>query len=75
MLEKLENKINEELDKVLEKKDYSLGDLKLLIEMKNSLEVQDFLKINYLENNNKGFGPINLEELKGDLLNDSSNNK
>ena len=74
MLEKLENKINEELDKVLEKKDYSLSDLKLLIEMKNSLEVQDFLKTNYLENN-KGFGPINLEELKGDVLNDSSNNK
>ena len=44
MLEKLEDKINEEINKVLEKKDYTLTEIKTLIEIKTSLEMKDFLR-------------------------------
>ena len=44
MLEKLENKINEEIDKKKKKKDYTLNEIKTLIEIKTSLEMRDFLK-------------------------------
>lgn len=44
MLEKLENKINEEIDKVLDKKDYTLNEIKTLIEIRTNLEMKDFLK-------------------------------
>lgn len=52
MLKKLEDKINEEIDKVLEKKDYTLNEIKTLIEIKTSLEMKDFLKNSMTLSNN-----------------------
>jgi len=60
MLEKLENKIKEEMEKVFVRDDLSLEDVKILIEIKNSLEMKDFLKESMSLNNNQ-FTPIPLE--------------
>lgn len=82
MLEKLENKINEEIDKVLEKKDYTLNEIKTLIEIKTSLEMKDFLKNSMtlsnsvnLDNNVTCSCCENLEKEEGDVSDDSDNNK
>lgn len=82
MLEKLENKINEEIDKVLEKKDYTLNEIKTLIEIKTSLEMKDFLKNSMTLSNSvnqdanvMGFCCDNSEKEEGDVSDDSDNNK
>lgn len=82
MLEKLENKINEEIDKVLEKKDYTLNEIKTLIEIRTNLEMKDFLKNSMALSNsvNADNNVIcsccnNIEKEKGDVLNDSDDNK
>lgn len=60
MLEKLNNKINIEIEKHLKKEDLSLEDLKFLIEIKNSLEFQE--KINKVDLSVGGFEPININQ-------------
>ena len=50
MIEKLENKINKEMEKVFVRDDLSLEDLKTLIEIKNGLEMRDILKETMLTN-------------------------
>lgn len=73
MLEKLENKINEEINKVLNKNDYTLSEIKTLIDIKTSLEMKDFLKNSMTLSNTTGFS-CNLEKMEGDIIDDSDNN-
>lgn len=44
MIDKLENKINKELEKYINKEDLSLEDLKFLTEIKSTMELSEKLK-------------------------------
>ena len=60
MIDKLNIKINEEIEKQLKKEDLTLEDLKYLIEIKNSLKMEErFDKIDF---SNGGFVPIDIKE-------------
>ena len=58
MIEKLDVKINEELERVLEKKGLSLNEIRLIIDIRNSLELRNVLK----EGMNLGFATSNIEK-------------
>ena len=44
MIEKLEQKINKEIEKIINKEDLSLEDLKTLVEIKNGIELTEKIK-------------------------------
>ena len=44
MKEKLEKKINEEIDKVVERNSFTLEEIKTMIDIKNGIELRDMLK-------------------------------
>lgn len=46
MIDKINNKINEELEKILRKEDLSLEDLKFLTEIKSTMEFAEKFKNN-----------------------------
>ena len=46
MIDKINNKINEELEKILNKEDLSLEDLKFLTEIKSTMEINEKFKNN-----------------------------
>ena len=60
MIEKLNIKINEEIEKQLKKEDLTLEDLKYLIEIKNSLKMEK--RLDEIDLSNRGFVPIDIKE-------------
>ena len=44
MIDKINNKINEELEKILNKEDLSLEDLRFLTEIKSTMEISEKFK-------------------------------
>lgn len=44
MIEKLEQKINKEMEKIINEEDLSLEDLKILVEIKNYIELNEKIK-------------------------------
>lgn len=44
MKEKLEKKIDEEINKVLKRNDFTLDEIKTMIDIKNGMEMKDMLK-------------------------------
>lgn len=60
MIDKLNIKINEEIEKQLKKEDLTLEDLKYLIEIKNSLKMEE--RLDEIDFSNGGFVPIDIKE-------------
>lgn len=60
MIDKLNIKINEEIEKQLKKEDLTLEDLKYLIEIKNSLKMEK--RLDEIDLSNGGFAPIDIKE-------------
>ncbi len=60
MIEKINIKINEEIEKQLKKENLTLEDLKYLIEIKNSLKMEK--KFDEIDLSNGGFVPIDIKE-------------
>lgn len=60
MIDKLNIKINEEIEKQLKKEDLTLEDLKYLIEIKNSLKMEE--RFDKIDLSNGGFVPIDIKE-------------
>ncbi len=60
MIDKLNIKINEEIEKQLKKEDLTLEDLKYLIEIKNSLKMEE--RFDEIDFSNGGFVPIDIKE-------------
>lgn len=60
MIEKLNIKINEEIEKQLKKENLTLEDLKYLIEIKTSLQMQK--RFDDIDLVNGGFVPIDTKE-------------
>ena len=44
MKEKLEKKINEEIDKAIKRDDFTLEEIRTMIEIKNNIELREMLK-------------------------------
>lgn len=60
MIDKLNIKINEEIEKQLKKEDLTLEDLKYLVEIKNSLKMEK--RLDEIDLSNGGFVPIDVRE-------------
>ena len=77
MLEKLNNKIQTEIDKVIKRQDLSIEELKNLIEIKNGLEMKEILKesINNSSLNSIEFQKELMNIQKGEIQYDTNNNK
>ena len=60
MIDKLNIKINEEIEKQLKKEDLTLADLKYLIEIKNSLKMEK--RLDEIDLSNEGFASIDIKE-------------
>lgn len=60
MIERLNDKIEKELEKVINREDFNMDDLKTLIEIKNSIEMHKILKETIDDKNL--FQPVDIEK-------------